>query len=64
MDLNALPKLKESKTKIKQTFCLSKDAYDAYVMAKQKGYDSTAYVTSLIEKALLELKANLDKQKS
>ena len=63
MDLNNLPKLKESKTKIKQTFCLSRDAYEAYVMAKQKGYDSTAYVTSLIEKALLDLKISLDNQK-
>ena len=42
MDLKNLPKLKESKTKIKQTFCLSRGAYEAYVMAKQKGYDSTA----------------------
>lgn len=56
MDLKNLPKLKESKTKIKMTFCLSKEAYETYILLKNKGYDSTKVVTDAIEKTMNELK--------
>lgn len=63
MNISELPKLKSSKEKVKLTFCLSRDAYEAYVMAKAKGYDSTLMVSNAIEKVLFDLKTTIQQSK-
>ena len=63
MNISELPKLKSSKEKVKQTFCLSREAYEVYVMAKAKGYDSTLIVSNAIEKALFDIKSLIQQSK-
>lgn len=63
MNLKDLPKLKESKNKIKMTFCMTREAYDTYSLLKNKGFDAPKVVTDLIEKTLMDLKVSLENQK-
>jgi len=62
MELNELPKLKDTENKFKKTFLLSEEAVRIYVQAKQKlNVDTTKLCTDAIENSLLSIKHLLDK---
>ncbi len=55
--LESLPKIKDSKEKIKKTFLLTPEAVEVYEKAKVlKGIDTTKMCTDALETTLLSIK--------
>ena len=58
-----MPKVKDSKIKIKKTFLITEQAADVYVQAKNKlGIDTTKLCTDAIEKVMADVKKLMSTQ--
>lgn len=63
MDINSVPKVKDSKIKIKKTFLITEQAADVYVQAKNKlGIDTTKLCTDAIEQVMADVKKLMSTQ--
>lgn len=63
LDINSLPKIKDSKEKIKKTFLLTPESVEVYEKAKVlKGIDTTKLCTDAVEKTLQSIKHLLNEK--
>ncbi len=63
MDINSLPKVKDSKLKVRKTFLITESAADVYMQAKNKyGIDTTRLCADAIEKVMADVKKLIAKQ--
>lgn len=62
-ELDNLPKLKDTKLKIKMTFCMTPEAHRIYILAKQNlNVDTTEMINQAIANTMLSIKHLVDKQ--
>ena len=63
MNINSLPKIKDSKVKIRKTFLITEHAAEVYVQAKNKlGIDTTKMCTDAIEKIMNDISKLMSKE--
>jgi hypothetical protein len=62
MNINSVPRLKDTKLKIKKTFAITESAADTYVKAREHGIDTTKMCSDALEKTLAGIRELITKK--